>query len=59
MLAFAVPGDEGGDFVEPGGNALTDRLVDENRRRSGEYIRSSWAIRGSGTGNGFDIFLEF
>ena len=39
MLPFAVPGDEFGDGINAGGNALADRLVDEKRRRGGNVKR--------------------
>ncbi len=39
VLSLSVPGDEGGDFVDSGGDALADRLVDENRRRGGDVER--------------------
>ena len=39
MLPFAVPRDEGRDLIDAGGDALTDGLVDENRRRGGHVQR--------------------
>ena len=36
VAAFAVPGDEGGDFVDAGGEALSDGLVDEYRGGGGD-----------------------
>ena len=39
VLSLSMPGDEGGDFVDAGGDALANRLVDENRRRRGDVER--------------------